>query len=248
MVLVSGGSGITPFIAIIRELIYQRTILNKQTPAVLLICAFKTYADLTMLDLLLPISGDVSELSRLNLRIEAFVTRERPHSDDAQKKRIQTIWFKLPPSCVPIAPVIGPNIWICLAAIISSSFVAYLILISIIQAYYIYPIDHNTNAIYSSSAKATLNVLVICICIFVAASAAFLWHKRANLKEAKQIKNVDAPTPTATPSSFLYSADTELESVPQESLVKATNVHHDGRPLLKGKRLQSVLFNLVKRF
>ncbi|CAL9108838.1 unnamed protein product [Musa textilis] len=237
LILVSGGSGITPFISIIRELIYRRTTLNRPTPAVLLVCAFKTSADLTMLDLLLPVSGNISDLSGLDLRIEAFVTREKSATDDAQNN-IQTIWFKPLPSDVPIAPVLGPNGWLWLAATVSSSFVAFLVLISILQRCYIYPIDHNTNKVFSYSSRSVLNVLFICICIMAAASAAVLWNKRENSKQEKQIQNIDAPTPTTSPGSRFYNADRELESVPQDSLVKATKVHFGGRPPLKKMLLE----------
>ncbi|KAL0412047.1 UNVERIFIED_CONTAM: Ferric reduction oxidase 2 [Sesamum latifolium] len=54
LVLVSGGSGVTPFISIIRELIYTRKTLKCKTPEVVLISAFKNSTDLTMLDLILP--------------------------------------------------------------------------------------------------------------------------------------------------------------------------------------------------
>ncbi|WOL09976.1 hypothetical protein Cni_G18730 [Canna indica] len=237
LILVSGGSGITPFIAIIRELIYQRTTLNKPTPAILLISAFKTSADLTMLDLLLPISGNISDLRGLELKIEAFVTRQKSPADD-EPKNIRSIWFKPLPSDVPIAAVLGPNGWLWLSAIISSSFVSFLILIGILQRYYIYPIDHNTNEVYSYAARSALNLLFMCICIVAAASAAVLWNKKGNSKEAKQIQNIDAPTPTSSPSSWFYNADRELESVPQESLVKATKVHYGGRPPLKKMLLE----------
>ncbi|RWV98684.1 hypothetical protein GW17_00038455 [Ensete ventricosum] len=174
-----------------------------------------------MLDLLLPESGNISDLSGLELRIEAFVTREKSSTDDAPNN-IRTIWFKPFPSDVPIAPVLGPNGWLWLAAIVSSSFVAFLLLIGILQRYYIYPIDHNTNKVFSYSSRSVLNLLFICICIMAAASAAVLWNKRDNPKQEKQIQNVDAPTPTTSPGSRFYNADRELESVPQDSLVKAT--------------------------
>lgn len=79
-----------------------------------------------------------------------------------------------------------------------------------------------------------------------AASAAVLWNKKGNSKEARQIQNIDAPTPTTSPSSWFYNADRELESVPQESLVKATKVHFGGRPPLKSKK-PALLSNFVLR-
>lgn len=234
LIMVSGGSGITPFVSIFRELIHRSTNLDSPTPSVLLICAFKTSADLTMLDLLLPASGDVSDLSRLQLRVEAFITREKAPADGAGKI-IRTVWFEPIASDVPISPVLGPNSWFWLGAIVSSSFVAFLVLIGILTRYYIYPIDHNSNAIYSSSARALLNLLFICFSIVAAASAAVLWNKRGSAMEAKQVQNMDAPSPATTPSSWFYDAERELESVPLESVVKATNVHYGARPEFKSK-------------
>ncbi|KAJ3680297.1 hypothetical protein LUZ60_016575 [Juncus effusus] len=232
LVMVSGGSGITPFISIIREFIHRSNTLNIQTPNLLLICAFKNSMDLTMLDLLLPISGDVSDLSRLNLRIEVYVTREKEAPINDAQKMVRTICFKPNQSDLPISPVLGPNSWLSLAAIVSSSFVAFLLLIGILQRFYIYPIDKNTNKIYSSSSRTVLNLLFMCFCIAVASSVVFLRNKRKNSKESKQIQSVDLPTPMASPSSW-FCSEREMESLPQESLVKSTNVHYRGRPDLK---------------
>ncbi|KAG1354709.1 hypothetical protein COCNU_07G008210 [Cocos nucifera] len=190
-----------------------------------------------MLDLLLPASGGVSDLSHLQLRVEAFITREKAPADDAVKI-IRTVWFKPIPSDVPIFPILGPNSWFWLGAIVSSSFAVFLVFIGILTRYHIYPIDHKTNAIYSSSARAVLNLLFICFSIAVAASAAVLWNKRGSAMEAKQVQNMDAPTPATTPSSWVYNPERELESVPLGSLVKATNMHYRARHRLKKMLLE----------
>lgn len=78
-------------------------------------------------------------------------------------------------------------------------------------------------------------MLAICISIAATASAAVLWNKRSNAKEAKQIQNIEGSSPTGTPNSEFYNADRELESLPQQSLVQATNVHYGQRPDLKSK-------------
>ncbi|KAJ0974443.1 hypothetical protein J5N97_016408 [Dioscorea zingiberensis] len=232
LVLVSGGSGITPFIAIIRELIHRSTTLGSKTPSILLVCVFKTSADLTMLDLLLPITGNVSDLSQLQIKVEAFITREKTPSSNT-KHIIRTMWFKPIPSDMPVSHVLGPNSWLWLCAVIATSFVAFLVLMGICTRYYIYPIDQNTNQIYSYSKRAMLNLVFICVSIAATASAAVLWNKRVNSMEGKQIQSMDAPTPAASPSSWFYNADRELESVPHESLVQATNVHFGARPDIK---------------
>ena len=233
--MVSGGSGITPFISIIRELIFMSTTFQCKLPKVTLICAFKNSTDLTMLDLILPMSSTTPyDMSNLQIQIEAYVTRDtEPKTDNSMNLR--AIWFKPLATDAPISAILGTNYWLWLGLIISSSFLMFLILIGIITRYYIYPIDHNTNQIFSFPLRSLFNMLAICISIAATASAAVLWNKRSNAKEAKQIQNIEGSSPTGTPNSEFYNADRELESLPQESLVQATNVHYGQRPDLKSK-------------
>ncbi|CAA7393175.1 unnamed protein product [Spirodela intermedia] len=231
LVLISGGSGITPFIAIIREFIFRSATGDSATPKIHLICAFKNSDDLTMLDLLLPISGSVSDISRLQLRVDAFVTREKGPAGKADA--IRTLWFKPRPTDQLVSAVLGPHNWLLLAAVIASSFVAFLVLLGIMNRYYIYPKDHNSNKVYSYTAKALLNLLIICAAIAATATTAFLWSKQRHAAEGRQVQIANAPSPGATPGVGFHKADQELESLPQESLVRSTNVHFGARPDLK---------------
>ncbi|KAM3684835.1 hypothetical protein ACB094_11G074200 [Castanea mollissima] len=231
LVMVSGGSGITPFISIIRELIYMSTMLNYKAPKVILICAFKNSSELTMLDLILPISGTPSDNSNLQLQIEAFVTREKePKIDNI--KPIKAIKFKPHAKDEPLSSILGPKHWLWLGMIIASSFVIFLILLGIITRYYIYPIDHNTNKIFLTTWRSVINVLVMCICIVMTASAAVFWNKRQNDIETSQVQNMVGTTGTRS------SYDLELENHPRQSLSQATNVHYGQRPDLRRMLLE----------
>ncbi|XP_011043858.1 PREDICTED: ferric reduction oxidase 2-like isoform X2 [Populus euphratica] len=230
LVLVSGGSGITPFISIIREIIFKCNTTSSKTPRIHLICAFKKYVDLTMLDLLLPVSGTTLDLSRLLLQIEAYITRETQSKTENQNS-IRTILFRPHQSDRPVSAVLGPNSWLWLGAIISSSFIIFLILIGLLTRFYIYPIDHNTNMKHPVPASSAFNMLFVCIAITIAASAAFLWNKGENAKESSQIRTTDMSTPAPSPTSLV--SETELESLPHQSLRQATTVHLGQRPNLK---------------
>ncbi|GFP97312.1 ferric reduction oxidase 2 [Phtheirospermum japonicum] len=232
LVMISGGSGVTPFISIIRELIHTNTTLKIKTPKILLITAFKNTPDLTILDLILPISGAPSQSPTLDLQIEAYVTREK-NPTNQEKKSVRTLWFKPSPSDAPLAATLGPNSWLWLGAIISSSFIIYLIFIGILTRYYIYPIDHNTNKIYSSSSRAVLHMLFMCIGIVITSTLAFLWNKNSNARETNQIQNMEGATPVGSPNSLYYNADRELESLPQQAFSQTVNVHYGERPDLK---------------
>ncbi|XP_015878393.3 ferric reduction oxidase 2-like [Ziziphus jujuba] len=228
IVMVSGGSGITPFISIIRELLVRSNHGGNKIPSILLICAFKKSEDLTMLDLVLPVSGTNFDISSLQLQIEAYVTKEKEPTTD-NHKLLQTRLFKPDPSDVPISSVLGQNGWLWLGMIISTSFVIFLLLIGILTRYYIYPIDHNSNMIYSFSSKNALNMLFICVSIITTATAVFLWNKKQNAKETMQIQNTNMPIPM----THSVADDRGLESLSHQSFVQATQVHYGKRPNLK---------------
>ncbi|KAF2596239.1 hypothetical protein F2Q68_00012376 [Brassica cretica] len=238
LILVSGGSGVTPFISVIRELIFQAQNQSTKIPDVLLVCAFKYYHDLAFLDLIFPPDISVSDISRLNLRIEAYITQEDKKPEAADDTRLlQTKWFKPQPLDSPISPVLGPNNILWLGVVILSSFVMFLLLIAIVTRYYIYPVDRNTGKIYNFSYRVLWDMFLGCVCIFISSSAVFLWRKKVNKegdKESKkQVQSVDFQTPTSSPGSWFCSHDRELESVPYQSIVQATSVHFGSKPNLK---------------
>ncbi|KAM5557416.1 ferric reduction oxidase 4-like [Rosa sericea] len=228
LVMVSGGSGITPMISIIREIIFQSTKPDCHVPSVRLICAFKNSADLSLLQLLLPISGTPSDLTQIQLQIEAYVTRETEQQPPSSQKPSQTLWFKPNPLDLPISGVLGPKSWLWLAAIISSSFVLFLFVLGMVTRFYIYPIDHNTGDSYHYSFTCLWYMFLVCASIFIVSSAVFIWCKNQNAMERNQIQNVEVPTETID--------ERELESFPlhHESLIaQTTQVHYGTRPDLK---------------
>ncbi|KAM3682191.1 hypothetical protein ACB098_12G055100 [Castanea mollissima] len=233
LVMVSGGSGITPLISIIREIIFRSQSEELDVPRVLLICAFKNVADLTMLNLLLPISDTHTQISKMQLQIEAYVTRENEQTFTDSQKHLQTIWFKSDPFDSPISAALGPNNWLWLGAIISSSFVMFLLILGIFTRYYIFPIEQETYEPYHFTLRALWDIFLVCTCIFIASSAIFLWCKKQYAKEYERILNLEAPTPPTSPWSQFYVADRELESLPHQSLVQATKVHFGAKPDLK---------------
>ncbi|KAJ4950499.1 hypothetical protein NE237_027331 [Protea cynaroides] len=231
LVMLSGGSGITPFASIIREIIFRRTTPGCHTPRILLICSFKHSIELSMLDLLLPFSDTPLDVSHLDLQIEAYITREKENPTTDTQNSIQAIYFKPNPSDKPVSPVLGPNSSLWLSAIISASFVMFLLFLGILTRYYIYPIDHNTDMIYHFSFRALWDMFFICICIVMVATVVFLLHKKQHTMEGKQIQDMDMPTPITSPG--IYNVNQEIESLPHQSLAEATKVHFGSRPDFK---------------
>lgn len=239
--MVSGGSGISPFISIIREIIFQSNESDCQVPNVHLICAFKNFSDLSMLDILLPISGAPVELSKLQLQIEVYVTRENEQPKLDSQKLLQSdkfIWFKPNPLDSPVSAALSPNSWLWLGAIITSSFAMFLLLFGIVTRFYIYPIERNGTKVYHYSYKCLWNMFLVCLCVFLASTAVFLWCKKQhNTIEGKQIQNPEVTIPMTSPVSWFRSSDRELESNPHQSLIRATKVHFGARPNLQSKLL-----------
>lgn len=231
--MVSGGSGITPFISIIRELLYLSTTFGYRTPKVILICAFKHSSYLSMLDLILPYSGTY-DISNMQIQIKAYITRKEDHKLESQIHP-QQIWFKPKATDAPICAILGPNNWLWLCAIISSSFMIFLILIWIITRYIIFPIDHNSNILFPQPLRSLLNMLAICASIAIAASAAVLWNKKHIHKEAKQFQKLERSSSVESPKLKIDEEDKELESFPHQSIIQATKVHYGVRPDLRSK-------------
>ncbi|KAI5666464.1 hypothetical protein M9H77_16317 [Catharanthus roseus] len=239
LVMISGGSGITPFVSIIREIIFRMTtVKNYRAPNLLLIAAFKNSTDLAKLDLLLPPSGTTFDISSLQLQIEAYITREKeaPIRDVHNKLQIQTKWFKPDASDTLISSVLGENSWLWLGAIISSSFIMFLLLLGILTRFWIYPIE-NSGKIFHYSLKILWDMFIVCASVFVGASIVFLSQKRSGKAGQKQIMNMEIPiTPMASPASWLCGSgggEREVESLPSQCLVQSTKLHYGSRPDLK---------------
>ncbi|CAN1751613.1 Ferric reduction oxidase 2 [Linum perenne] len=232
LVLVSGGSGITPFISIIREILCLSNTKGIKTPKVLLICAFKHCADLTILDLLLPVPGSGSTNQTLDISLTEL-EKERKSEEADEQNQIRTLWFRPNQEDTPVAAALGPNSWIWLGGIISGSFVIYLVLMGLIMEYFVYPIDDNTNQRFSTPAKAALNILSICVAIVASSALGFLWNRRGHGIENVRVVNREMLPPSTNLSEGNGDAETEVESQPGNAIQQATTVHFGKRPNMK---------------
>ncbi|KAK9075355.1 hypothetical protein SSX86_003678 [Deinandra increscens subsp. villosa] len=239
LVMFSGGSGITPFISIIRELVHMAndSDTTNRTPQILLVPAFKKTLDLGILDLILPVSGTNHDISHLKLKIQAYVTQENglPSLGTENQPLFRTIWFKPSALDAPISAILRRNTWLWLGMIVVWSFVISLSSVSLVTRFYIYPIDHNTNMMYSYTVKSALNMLIICMSVATTVIIAFLWNKKRNSAEMRQIRVTDGPTPMTSPgtSPWYYNADRELESLPNKSFTGCIKVNCGERPDFK---------------
>ncbi|KAF3780021.1 Ferric reduction oxidase 4 [Nymphaea thermarum] len=217
-------SGITPFISIIRHLI-SRNDAPKEPARLLLICAFRNGRDLAMLDLLLPASTSSSELCPLQLQIEAFVTREqgRPES----QALLQTVCLKPTPGDVPISWTLGPNHWLWLGTLISSSFLLFLVLVGGFTHFHTYPREHGTKYVYPVWLKGLFVMFFMCLSVVVVGVVVILWNKRKEPMVDRQVRSMEMEAPTATRSSWLYDDGREVESWHNQCFVENVQVHYE---------------------
>lgn len=238
LVMISGGSGITPFVSILRELLFTANTTSSKIPPVLLVTVFKRTVDLSLLELILPVSDTTYDVSFMQLNIEAYITREKESPDDC-KKLNQTVWLKPNASDRPVYAVLGSNNWIWLGAIIISSFLIFILLIAALTQYYVYPNKNSTDQIYSETSKSVMSMLLMCVSIATTATVGFLWNKRQNGSDMKRIRNMDTETPMSSPGheSWHYDSSRELESFPRQSFLQPTKVHYGIRPNFKSKQI-----------
>ncbi|XP_068650712.1 ferric reduction oxidase 2-like [Aristolochia californica] len=237
LVLVAGGSGIAPMIAIIRELMFRKAKVGCPTPRVVLVCAFKHSVDLSLLNLIVPLSGTSLDISQLDIEIEAYITRDKvpfPSEDN----HVKTIWFRPHPSDEPFSAALGSYGWLWLGAIIISSFFMFLIMSGLVGRFYIYPKDKGTNMFYSWTARAALNALFNCLSIITTASIVVLLNKRRYSQQAGRVQTIELAKPTSLPSARLQNVDRELESLPDQSIIERIKVHYGARPHLEKILLQ----------
>ncbi|KAL0400713.1 UNVERIFIED_CONTAM: Ferric reduction oxidase 2 [Sesamum latifolium] len=168
------------------------------------------------------------------LQIQAYVTRDRSPPTDSQKLP-QSIWLKPSEVDRPVSAVLGSNSWLWLGAIISASFIIFLLLIGLLNHYYIYPVDHNTNMIYPYAARSMISTVFLCVSVVIAATLAFIWNKKQNMRDTRQVQDSDSPTPMScpVPESWHYNVERELESIPHRSFKQVTTVHYGRRPNLQ---------------
>ncbi|GAA0143720.1 hypothetical protein Leryth_007994 [Lithospermum erythrorhizon] len=233
LVMVSGGSGITPFISIIRELIFISDTANCRIPKILLVAAFQRSVDLSLLDCLLPLTGTSCNISGMQLEIQAYVTREKEAVTAGLDLDQTSICFKPNLSDRSAFQVLGPNYRLWLMVLIASSFLTFLLLIGILNRCYIYPIDHNSELIYSSSLRSILNLSFLCVSIVVTVTIGFLWNKTRSTREGMQIFSPDSPTLMTTSPGSHNNLDIELESPPNYSLSHVTTTYYGEKPNLE---------------
>ncbi|EFJ17226.1 hypothetical protein SELMODRAFT_10830, partial [Selaginella moellendorffii] len=223
LVFVAGGSGITPFIPILKEVFVQIQTGQRSLPEKIeLIWTLRNSDELSVLESVSPwsICPDFSYL--LNLQIHAYLTRQ--DATDLKNKPSnshETILFTgtqyekyLTHKKPKFKAVTGTQSYALHAAVILASFGGYLLLSGVIRRFIVFPLDHNVYHIYNKPSTGTIALLeyLAAVVVFGGSTAvAWTWWKERRIGAVMGMKM-------------------ELPFVVEEDPVMLTDVHFGCRP------------------
>ncbi|XP_024528507.1 probable ferric reduction oxidase 1 [Selaginella moellendorffii] len=228
LVFVAGGSGITPFIPILKEVFFQIQTGQRPLPEKIeLIWTLRNSDELSVLESVSPwsICPDFSYL--LNLQIHAYLTRQ--DATDLKNKPSnshETILFTgtqyekyLTHKKPKFKAVTGTQSYALHAAVILASFGGYLLLSGVIRRFIVFPLDHNVYHIYNKPSAGTIALLeyLAAVVVFGGSTAvAWTWWKERRIGAVMGMKM-------------------ELPFVVEEDPVMLTDVHFGCRPDYPGE-------------
>ena len=104
-----------------------------------------------------------------HLKSHSFSCKLKPMLPERKRNPQETIRFKQSPSDSPVSSVLGPNNWLWLGSMISSSFLMFLLFLGIVTRYYIYPVERNSDDLYHWTFKVMWYMFLLCagLCVLV---------------------------------------------------------------------------------
>eukprot|EP01018_Ginkgo_biloba_P025258 Gb_17654 [translate_table: standard] len=233
LILIGGGSGVTPFLSILQEIISQK--INKSfTPKVLLIFVVKNSNDLSMLSLISPSfichSGYIEEGF---LKVRAFVTQEEAPKDDCLTPSLrqmlstepQTVHFVTKGSTIPALLGTESNLW--RASLMGTTFIACLILLGVLNSLCVYPKDHNSYKIYPSRGRGLFMILALSLGIVTTVCIMAIWKWKTCQKHPANGNR--STIQMNAEMTDLHFPEGQLSADPL-NLLQPENVHYGMRP------------------
>lgn len=245
LLMVAGGIGVSPFVAIIRDLLqrYQRQ-QNHLPTDVTLIWAVKKSEELQLLDLVSPSSICPQYDLKFNLKVHTFVTQEAepvplesgPQTTDRQrcdmfkKSRILSSLYDFEASKRPMSILVGTssNLWVGMGLL--ASMLGYWFLENLVVYSYegFYHHSYNTLPLWARGLFDIMSIILGVVCFGGSVIALWsIWYQFSKQKTEGDSKSTQP----------LLDADEDITTVANEcgdQLIHPSNTQFGHRPDLKG--------------
>ncbi|KAJ7535378.1 hypothetical protein O6H91_12G030400 [Diphasiastrum complanatum] len=236
LILVAGGIGVSPFIAILRDLL-QRCSFNQNLPReVTLIWAVKKAKELKIVELVSPGTICPEYERKLILNVHVYVTQEFEHAPDVENSaddKCKVMYDKT--ACIkPMSPLVGTysNFWTGIYTL--TSILGFLVLEGLIQMYYLEPIDRNTYRIVAWWVRDVFLLIGMIFAItFLGGCTLLVWNCWEDYKG--RLKGMSFKEPETDDCLFENSARSKVYATQQirQRLVQPANTCYGKRPDFK---------------
>lgn len=231
LILVAGGIGISPFVAILRDLLHRIKQCQIGLPRnVLLIWAVKKSKELYILDLvdaecICPVFAN-----KISLKLQVYVTQElQPELEDGNNANIVQFVSNPDTKTKPMSNLVGTgsgnNIWAGIYMI--SSIIGFVVTMALTKLYYI---DRNESTSWWSRGLSVILCMLLGTTIF-GSLAVLLWNSREN-KISKYQRKTDH-NEESKETFQIYSHQKLVAAEGLEKLVNSSNTQYGHRPNFK---------------
>lgn len=236
LVLVAGGIGVSPFIAILRDLLHRHEQKETDLPVdVILVWAVKKRSESYILDLVTPDSLCADFASHIHIDIQVYVTQEAEPDVELSGVRpasVSTFVDAVAASetCMPGLTPASSNLWT--GVVIASSVVGYLVLEGIANAFYVWPADQGSNKVVRWWVKGLIALTSLVLGVVLFGGCAILVWYFVSLRPAKKGCN-DCDIPERGESKFSSKVEEQCSNG-RGGLTQLANFHYGSRPELQG--------------
>lgn len=229
LILVAGGIGISPFVAILRDLLHRIEQCQLGLPRnVLLIWAVKKSRELYILDLVDAESLCPEFTNKINLEVQVYVTQElEPELENGGVVNVNHSLYNPDIRIKPMSSLVGTgnNIWA--GIYLASSIVGFIIAMALTDTFYI---NHYESAPWWLKGLCFILCMVVGVAIF-GGVAIFLWNLWDFRTSGYQKKVDDRYESNQT--AHTDSQQNVVVGEGMEKLVNPGNTHYGCRPNFK---------------
>ncbi|KAG6549893.1 hypothetical protein Mapa_008875 [Marchantia paleacea] len=249
LLLVAGGIGVSPFVAVIRDLLHRYKRNEPGLPHdVTLVWAVKTHKELRILDSLQPNLTYPDYALQLKLNVKAFVTKDLLEDleigeDEVSQTHLETVYDSTAEQRT-ISHLVGSGniLWICAA--IAASIFGYIVFTGLVGVFYLLPKDHNSYRIVPWWIRGLIVLagMVVGVSVF-GGSVICIWHLFGCISKKTARSERDE---SGLSEALLNGSHEEFEScntLTIQKLIQRSNTVYGARP-----DLHDIFDSCAKRF